>query len=35
MKIDLKSFKWTREPAAYFVDESKIEITTKPYTDLW
>ena len=35
MKIDLRSFKWTREPAAYFVDENKIEITTKPYTDLW
>lgn len=35
MKIDLRSFRWTREPAAYFVGENKIEITTKPYTDLW
>ena len=35
MKIDLRKMKWTREPSNYSISEDKIEITTKPYTDLW
>ena len=33
--MDLKQFKWTREPAAYEIADDKIYITTAPHTDLW
>ena len=33
--MDLIQFKWTREPASYSVTSDKIEIITKPLTDLW
>lgn len=33
--MDLKEFKWTREPQDYNIGKDKIEIITKPYTDLW
>ena len=33
--MDLNQFKWTREPASYSVTSDKIEIITKPLTDLW
>ena len=35
MKIDLQNWKWTREPESFSVTEDKIEIVTKPHTDLW
>lgn len=35
MKIDLRKMKWLREPSNYSIGEDQIEITTKPYTDLW
>lgn len=35
MKLDVNKLKWTREPMNYSIDEEKIEIITKPYTDLW
>ncbi len=35
MKLDLKQFQWTREPLEYLISEDKIEILTKPHTDLW
>lgn len=35
MKFDVKDLKWIREPEIYSITEDKIEITTKPYTDLW
>ncbi len=35
MKLDVNKLKWTREPMDYSIDEEKIEIITKPYTDLW
>ena len=35
MKININDFKWTREPANFSVCEDKIEIITKPFTDLW
>lgn len=33
--MKLNQFKWTREPASYSVTSDKIEIITKPHTDLW
>ena len=35
MTLDVKNFQWTREPADYVLSEEKIQITTKPHTDLW
>lgn len=35
MKFDVNKLKWTREPAGCLISNEKIEITTKPYTDLW
>lgn len=35
MKINTDKFKWTREPAEYKIFKDKIEIVTKPFTDLW
>ena len=34
MKIT-ESMKWTREPAECTINADRIEITTKPHTDLW
>ncbi|MCD8222984.1 MAG: DUF1349 domain-containing protein [Clostridiales bacterium] len=33
--MDLTQFQWTREPKEFRISEGKIEITTKPHTDLW
>lgn len=33
--FDITKFKWTREPANCVLKDDLIEITTKPYTDLW
>lgn len=33
--MNLKDFKWIREPMSYKIYDDKIEIITKPYTDLW
>ena len=33
--MDLSKFKWTREPEHFSIKDNKIEIVTKPYTDLW
>ncbi len=35
MKFDTKKLKLTREPNSYSVTDDKIEIVTKPNTDLW
>ena len=35
MKCKYSDFQWTREPAAVRLTDEKIEIVTKPYTDLW
>ena len=35
MNFNVSDFKWTREPADYSITEDKIEIITKPHTDLW
>ncbi len=33
--MDLKAFTWTREPDSYLIEKDRIEIVTKPRTDLW
>ena len=33
--MDVKQWKWTRQPANYTIYDDKIEIITKPHTDLW
>lgn len=33
--MDLTVFEWTREPESYAVKDGKVEIVTKPHTDLW
>jgi len=33
--MNLNSFKWTREPKAYTVNNDTVEIITEPFTDLW
>ena len=35
MKFNIYDFQWIREPAAFTVSDDKIEIVTKPHTDLW
>ena len=35
MTLDIHDFQWTREPAAFTVSGEKIEIVTRPHTDLW
>ena len=35
MSFHVKDLRWTREPADYSISSDKIEIITKPYTDLW
>ena len=33
--MNLKDFKWIRKPESYTINDDKIEIITKPHTDLW
>lgn len=33
--MDLSAFRWTREPERYRIEDGRIEIVTKPHTDLW
>ena len=35
MTFDIKKLEWTREPESYDIADNRIEITTKPFTDLW
>lgn len=35
VKMDIKDFKWTREPQKYTIADDKVEIVTQPGTDLW
>ena len=35
MKFQNQSLTWTREPESYTISDDKIEIITKPHTDLW
>ena len=33
--MNLQNFRWTREPAAFTLSDDRVEIVTKPHTDLW
>lgn len=33
--FEISKFKWTREPKSFLITADKIEIITKPHTDLW
>lgn len=33
--LNLKAFKWTREPQSCVIKDNTIEVVTKPHTDLW
>ncbi len=33
--VDLRKFRWTREPASYTITDNQLEVVTKPRTDLW
>ena len=35
MKFNIHDFRWTREPASFGVSADRVEIVTKPHTDLW
>lgn len=35
MELSLANFTWTRQPESARITEDKIEIVTKPHTDLW
>ena len=35
MNWNIHDFTWTREPAGFTVTDDKVQILTKPYTDLW
>ena len=35
MKFDVNALVWTREPESFTIAEDRIEIVTKPHTDLW
>ena len=34
-KMDIRNFKWIRQPKNYVVSNEKVEIITAPFTDLW
>lgn len=33
--FNVNNLQWTRKPLAFHIEDEKIEITTKPHTDLW
>ena len=35
MNFDINALEWTRQPADFSISYERIEITTKPHTDLW
>ena len=35
MEFDIQNFRWTREPASFTAANDRVEIVTKPHTDLW
>ena len=35
MNLNIHDFRWTREPESFTVSDEKVEIVTKPHTDLW
>ena len=35
MEFGINHFKWTRKPERYTVSDDRVEIITRPHTDLW
>ena len=35
MKLNMRKCHWTREPESFSVSDGRVEIVTKPHTDLW
>lgn len=35
MNFSIHDFKWTREPEQFAVSDERVEVVTKPHTDLW
>lgn len=35
MKFDVNALQWTRQPESSAISQDRIEIVTKPHTDLW
>ena len=35
MQPDMRAFQWTRQPESCLIGENRVEIVTKPHTDLW
>ena len=35
MRFSIRDFAWTRQPESFAVSDEKVEIMTKPHTDLW
>ena len=33
--MEISGFRWTREPERFAIEGDRIEVVTKPYTDLW
>ena len=35
MQFNIHDFRWTREPGSFSLSDGKVEIVTRPHTDLW
>ena len=35
MEFGINHFEWTRKPERYTVSDDRVEIITRPHTDLW
>ena len=33
--MNIRDFRWIREPASCVVTDGRVEVITKPHTDLW
>ena len=33
--MNIRDFRWTREPASFALADDRVEVITKPHTDLW
>ena len=35
MTLNIRDFQWTRQPASFSVSDDRVQIITRPHTDLW
>ena len=33
--MDMTEFQWTRQPQSWKIENGRVEIVTRPHTDLW